>query len=132
MQHIYSNTNDDNQMREMMVGAVAKLLTTSAKIPAHWASALQRNGQLAVDIIRSIQQWKIEERSIPDARDRSSSRGRSAKHGFSAVEREGTESIETEKTGTTSDLGVKSIGSDTEQELPLRESQNLKSEDSEA
>lgn len=133
VQHIYANTDQDNEMREMMVGAVAKLLTTSEKIPAHWASALQRNGQLAVDIIRSIQQWKIEEKSIPDARDRSTSRGRSVKNGFSAIERAVTDSMETEKTGATSNLGVESLNSDHEQEdHSMQDSSVLKSEDSEA
>jgi len=133
VQHVYSNTDEDNEMREMMVGAVAKLLTTSEKIPAHWASALQRNGQLAVDIIRSIQQWKIEEKTIPDARDRSTSRGRSVKNGFSAIERQGTDSMETEKTGGTSNLGVESLNSDHEQEdHSMQDSSVLKSEDSEA
>ncbi|EXJ93597.1 hypothetical protein A1O1_01989 [Capronia coronata CBS 617.96] len=93
VQYIYAETDEDNEMREMMVSSVARQLTTSDKIPSHWASALQRNGQLAVDIIRAIQQWHIEERSIPDARDLSTSRGRqhangtgSATVGFSTVE----------------------------------------------
>lgn len=135
VQHIYANTDDDNEMREMMVGSVAKLLTTSEKIPAHWAAALQRNGQLAVDIIRSIQQWKLEVKSIPDARDRSSSRGRSAKNGFSAVERQGTDSIETEKTNATSNMGVESLNSDNgdSRDQSMQDaSQILKSEESEA
>lgn len=131
VQHVYANTDDDNEMREMMVGAVAKLLTTSDKIPAHWASALQRNGQLAVDIIRSIQHWKIEEKSIPDARDRSSSRGRSAKNGFSAVEREG-ESMETDMTTTTSNMGVESLNSDPSRDQSTADGQALKSDESEA
>lgn len=131
VQHVYANTDDDNEMREMMVGAVAKLLTTSDKLPAHWASALQRNGQLAVDIIRSIQLWKIEENTIPDARDRSSSRGRSTKNGFSSVDRNG-DSIDTQKTGTTSNLGVESLNSDHERDSSMQDSQMLKSEESEA
>jgi len=129
VQYVYSNTDDDNEMREMMVGAIAKQLTTSDKIPAHWASALQRNGELAVDIIRSIQQWKLEEKSIPDARDRSQSRGRH----FSAVEREGTDSMETEKTGANSNMGVESLNSDHDQDhdQSMQDSQQ-KNEDSEA
>jgi len=132
VQHVYSNTDEDNEMREMMVGAVAKLLTTSEKIPAHWASALQRNGQLAVDIIRSIQQWKLEERTIPDARDRSTSRGRSVKNGFSAIERSSTDSMETEKTGPNSNMGVESLNSDHDQDQDQSMQDNQKSEDSEA
>lgn len=129
VQHIYEYTNEDNEMREMMVGAIARLLTTSEKIPAHWASALHRNGQLAVDIIRAIQQWKIEERTIPDTRDRSSSRGRSAKNGFSSIEMSGLESMETAKTGT-SNLGVESLNSDHDQDQDhqMQDSQVLKSE----
>lgn len=134
VQHIYANTDEDNEMREMMVGAVAKLLTTSEKIPAHWASALQRNGQLAVDIIRSIQQWKIEEKTIPDARDRSSSRGRSTKNGFSVIEKGSTDNTGTEKTGAASNMGVESLNSDHDhdQDSKMDDSQMLKSEESEA
>lgn len=133
VQYVYTNTEEDNEMREMMVGSIAKLLTTSDKIPAHWASALQRNGQLAVDIIRSIQQWKIEEKTIPDARDRSASRGRSDKNGFSAVERSGTDSMETTgKTDGTSNMGVESVNSDHDQDQSMQDSSMMKSEDSEA
>ena len=130
VQHVYANTDEDNEMREMMVGSIAKLLTTSEKIPAHWASALQRNGQLAVDIIRSIQHWRLEDKTIPDARDRSSSRGRSVK-GFSQVERSGNESVETEKTGGTSNMGVESLP-DGDNDQTMDDSQQFKSEDSEA
>ncbi|ETN46408.1 uncharacterized protein HMPREF1541_00592 [Cyphellophora europaea CBS 101466] len=109
VQYIYAETDEDNEMREMMVASIARQLTTSDKIPAHWASALQRNGQLAVDIIRAIQQWNLEERSIPDFRDGSRVRGRD-QAGFSAVEREG----ESQDTGATEDtnLGVESLNSD--------------------
>ena len=74
-------------MREMMVGSVARYLTLAEKIPAHWEKALKKNGQLAVDIIRSIQEWHLEGRSVPDARDASMDRGREKNAvGFSAVE----------------------------------------------
>lgn len=63
-------------MREMMVGSVARFLTLSDSIPEHWAKALKKNGQLSVDIIRSIQQWHLEARQVPDARDASVDRGR--------------------------------------------------------
>src|SRR5271170_1788690 len=113
VQYIYGNTNQDNPMREMMVSSVARQLTTSDKIPMHWVNALQRNGQLAVDIIRAIQQWHIEERSIPDAREGSTDRGRLGKHGFGIVEEDRGTSIETVMTTETTDtnLGVQSIGS---------------------
>jgi hypothetical protein len=107
VQYIYAETDEDNEMREMMVNSVARQLTTSEKVPAHWAAALQRNGQLAVDIIRAIQQWHIEERSIPDVRDGSQTRGRQANGGgFSAIER-GGDSVETVDTN----LGVESLNS---------------------
>lgn len=111
VQYIYNETKEDNEMREMMVSSIARQLTTSDKIPAHWANALQRNGQLAVDIIRAIQQWNIEERSIPDVRDGSRVRGRLASGGgFSSIEREGGDSVETAETVDTN-LGVESINS---------------------
>lgn len=69
VQYIYANTDEDNAMREMMVSSVARFLTLSDSIPAHWDRALRKNGQLAVDIIRAIQEWHLEGRSVPDARD---------------------------------------------------------------
>ncbi|KAF6219825.1 hypothetical protein HO133_003650 [Letharia lupina] len=84
VQYVYANTSEDNEMREMMVNSVARYLTLSDAIPAHWENALKKNGQLSVDIIRSIQQWHLEGRSVPDARDVSQDRGRE-KVGFSAV-----------------------------------------------
>jgi len=113
VQYIYAETDEDNEMREMMVSSIARQLTTSDKIPLYWAQALQRNGQLAVDIIRSIQQWHIEERSIPDARDLSMDRGRKQKNTFSAVEREGGDSTETTETADTK-TGVDSTKTDSE------------------
>ena len=74
-------------MREMMVGSVARLLTLSDKIPSYWENALKNNGQLSVDIIRSIQHWHLEGRTVPDVRDSSVERGRE-QTGFSKIERE--------------------------------------------
>ena len=85
VQYVYANTEDDNEMREMMVGSVARYLTLADAIPAHWENALKKNGQLSVDIIRSIQQWHLESRSVPDVRDLSQERGRE-QVGFSNVE----------------------------------------------
>ena len=50
VQYIYENTDNDNPMREMMVGSIARFLTLGESIPKHWDSALRRNGQLAVDV----------------------------------------------------------------------------------
>lgn len=76
VQYVYANTEEDNPMREMMVGSIARYLTLNDSIPAHWEKALKRNGQLAVDIIRSIQRWHLEGPTVPDARDASLDRGR--------------------------------------------------------
>ncbi|KAL9104462.1 MAG: hypothetical protein Q9163_000614, partial [Psora crenata] len=101
VQYVYANTGEDNEMREMMVGSIARYLTLSDVIPAHWENALKKNGQLSVDIIRSIQQWHLEERSVPDVRDVSQERGR-GQGGFSAVEEGNSrDSIKEEDEGTT-------------------------------
>ena len=84
VQYVYKNTDEDNEMREMMVGSVARYLTLSDKIPAHWENALKNNGQLSVDIIRAIQHWHLEGQSLPDPRDLSQERGREMT-GFSKV-----------------------------------------------
>lgn len=76
VQYVYANTEEDNPLREMMVGSIARFLTLGDAIPVHWERALKKNGQLAVDIIRSIQEWHLEERSVPDAREMSLERGR--------------------------------------------------------
>lgn len=86
---MYANTEEDNVLREMMVGSVARFLTLGDSIPEHWAKALKTNGQLSVDIIRSIQEWHLEARNVPDARDASVDRGRNGFKGavgFSHVE----------------------------------------------
>jgi BTB/POZ domain len=109
VQYIYANTSDDNTMREMMVGSIARFLALGDTIPNHWAKALKRNGQLALDIIRSIQEWHLESRSVPDARDASADRGRLANGAFSSVEEEKEEERpgskeSNETTGTTDSM----------------------------
>lgn len=84
VQYIYANTDEDNAMREMMVSSLARYLALGDSIPAHWNNALRKNGELAVDIIRAIQEWHLEGRTIPDARDNSSEKGRGG--AFSKVE----------------------------------------------
>ncbi|KAL8686250.1 MAG: hypothetical protein Q9218_007238 [Villophora microphyllina] len=108
VQYVYANTDEDNVMREMMVGSVARYLTLSDSIPEHWAKALKKNGQLSVDIIRSIQEWHLEARQVPDARDASVDRGRNrfkGAVGFSAVEEGHSEmpEVKEEEEGETED-----------------------------
>ena len=87
VQYVYANTEEDNPLREMMVGSIARQLTLADAIPVHWEHALKKNGQLAVDIIRSIQEWHLEGQSVPDAREASMDRGRDNNAvGFSNVE----------------------------------------------
>jgi BTB/POZ domain len=110
VQYIYNNTSDDNVMREMMVGSIARYLALGDTIPHHWAGALKRNGQLALDIIRSIQEWHLESRSVPDARDASADRGRLANGAFSAVEEEKPESHDSNDTsGLTEEIEINGV-----------------------
>ena len=107
VQYVYANTEEDSPMREMMVSSIARLLTLADAIPPHWEKALKRNGQLAVDIIRAIQEWHLESRSIPDVRDASQDRGR--KLGFSQIEADsivGTEDVKSEADGGEKTNGV--------------------------
>ena len=89
-----------------MVGSVARYLTLSDKIPAHWENALKKNGQLSVDIIRSIQHWHLEGRSVPDVRDVSQERGRGA-DGTGEQQQFGFSAVESGADGTSSTDGVK-------------------------
>ena len=60
-----------------------------------------------MDIIRSIQEWHLESRSIPDVRDASQDRGR--KMGFSQIEADsmmGTEYVKSEDEGGEKTNGV--------------------------
>lgn len=69
VQYVYANTEEGSPMRHMLVHAVARFMVIEKGIPAHWDKALRKNGQLAVDIIKAIQDWKLDEEVVPDARD---------------------------------------------------------------
>lgn len=69
VQYIYANTEDGSPMRHMLVHAVARMLVLDDTIKPHWDKALRKNGQLAVDIIRAIQEWRLEDELVPDARE---------------------------------------------------------------
>jgi len=69
VQYIYANTEDGSPMRHMLVHSVARLMVLEHGIPAHWDKALRKNGQLAVDIIKAIQDWRLDESVVPDSRD---------------------------------------------------------------
>ncbi|KAF1989115.1 hypothetical protein K402DRAFT_372662 [Aulographum hederae CBS 113979] len=69
VQYIYANTDADSPMRQLLVSSIARMLTLGDGIPAHWDKALRKNAQLAVDIIKSIQDWKISEDQVPDPRE---------------------------------------------------------------
>lgn len=69
VQYIYANTEEGSPMRHMLVHAIARFMVIEKGIPAHWDKALRKNGQLAVDIIKAIQDWRLDEETVPDARD---------------------------------------------------------------
>jgi len=69
VQYVYANTEEGSPMRHMLVHAVARFMVIEKGMPAHWDKALRKNGQLAVDIIRAIQDWRLDEDVVPDARD---------------------------------------------------------------
>lgn len=69
VQYIYANTEDGSPMRHMLVHSVARMMVLENGIKPHWDKALRKNGQLAVDIILAIQEWKLDEEVVPDARE---------------------------------------------------------------
>lgn len=109
VQYIYANTSEDDIMRDMMVSSVARYLTLSESIPRHWEGALKRNGQLALDIIKAIQEWHLDTRSVPDARDVSMDRGR--KYGGQQTQEEGSpmEEVKEEDEGQEKTNGVNGV-----------------------
>jgi hypothetical protein len=68
VQYIYSNTENESPMRQLLVSCVARMLVTGEGIPQHWQNALYNNGPLAVDVILAVQKWKVEPNSIPEPR----------------------------------------------------------------
>lgn len=69
VQYVYANTEDGSPMRHMLVHSVARMVVLEQGIPVHWDKALKKNGQLAVDILKAIQDWRLEPEVIPDSRD---------------------------------------------------------------
>ncbi|EOD52143.1 BTB/POZ-like protein [Neofusicoccum parvum] len=68
VQYVYANTDEDSEMRRLMVNSVARMMALNETIPPHWDKALRKNGQLAVDLIKSIQSWRIDPTKVPDMR----------------------------------------------------------------
>lgn len=68
VQYVYANTEEGSEMRALLVQSVARMLALARGIPSHWDKALRKNGQLAVDIIRAVQEWHLEGEKLPDAR----------------------------------------------------------------
>jgi len=69
VQYIYANTTSDSPMRQLLVGSIARMLVVNQEgIPSHWDKALVHNGQLAVDLIRSMQDWHVAGDQVPDPR----------------------------------------------------------------
>ncbi|KKY28731.1 putative btb poz-like protein [Diplodia seriata] len=68
VQYVYANTDEDSEMRRLMVSSVARMMALNESIPPHWDKALRKNGQLAVDLIKSIQSWRIDPALVPDMR----------------------------------------------------------------
>ncbi|KAK8212575.1 hypothetical protein IWZ01DRAFT_533727 [Phyllosticta capitalensis] len=69
VQYVYANTDEGSALRRLLVHSVARMLALSDRgIPQHWDKALRKNGQLAVDIIRAIQEWRIDALKVPDPR----------------------------------------------------------------
>lgn len=71
VQYIYSNSEVESPMRQLLVQCVARMLVTGEGMPKHWQNALGRNGQLAVDVILAVQNWHLEPEKIPEPREQS-------------------------------------------------------------
>lgn len=113
VQYIYSNTDASSPMRQLLVGCVARMLVLGDGMPPHWGKALRKNGQLAVDIIMAVQQWKIDPESVPDAREEAQT---AEKEKVKVVEK-----LENEQTGKPRLLGENAkekSGETQQQQLP--------------
>ena len=71
VQYIYSNTEIESPMRQLLVSCIARMLVLGEGMPQHWEKALRKNGQLAVDVILCVQKWHFEPENVPDAREES-------------------------------------------------------------
>jgi len=70
VQYIYANTDVDSPMRQLLVGSISRMLMLGKDgMPAHWEKALRRNGELAVDVIKTIQGWGVKGEDAPDPRE---------------------------------------------------------------
>jgi len=70
VQYIYANTDSDSPMRKLLVGSIARMLVLGEQgFPQHWDKALRKNGQLAVDIILAMQDWRVQGEDVPDPRE---------------------------------------------------------------
>lgn len=73
LQYIYSNTQEKSPMRQLLLPLIARMLVLKeGAMPAHWKNALSKNGELAVDIIECIHNWKFDPERVPDARHEAS------------------------------------------------------------
>ncbi|KAK7539844.1 uncharacterized protein J3D65DRAFT_541887, partial [Phyllosticta citribraziliensis] len=68
VQYVFANTDEGSAMRRLLVHSIARMLALRDSIPQHWDKALRKNGQLAVDIIRAIQEWRVDAAKVPDPR----------------------------------------------------------------
>ncbi|CAK3877837.1 hypothetical protein DOTSEDRAFT_20899 [Lecanosticta acicola] len=92
VQYIYSNTEAESPMRQLLVNCVARMLVLGQGVPQHWENALRKNGQLAVDVILCVQKWHFDASQVPDARQ-------AAVEGFAEeAERKGMKMEDDEKT----------------------------------
>ncbi|KAF1827504.1 uncharacterized protein K489DRAFT_18459 [Dissoconium aciculare CBS 342.82] len=69
VQYVYKNTVGESPMRKLLVSLVARMLVLGSDFPKHWKNALQSDGQLAVDIIECLQNWRLGPDKVPDPRE---------------------------------------------------------------